>query len=89
MVLAGGGGGGGAVYLSIGDSSTTSNTTVALTNCTMTNNTAGVLGVIVNVWFALVCCTWLVDAFASRVPKSLYLLRINVRGEPRHVDGEM
>jgi hypothetical protein len=42
-VLAGGGGrGGGAVFLGIGgrDTSTTLNTTVALTNCTMTNNKA-------------------------------------------------
>ncbi len=41
MVLAGGEGG--AVYLSIGDGvgGSTSNTAVALTNCTMTNNTAG------------------------------------------------
>ncbi len=47
-VLAGyGGGGGGAVYLSIGsggstsDGSTTFNTAVALTDCTMTNSSAG------------------------------------------------
>ncbi len=38
MVLAGGGGG--AVYLGIGDGSTTSNTTVALTNCTMKDSNA-------------------------------------------------
>ncbi len=37
-----GGGGGGAVYLSIGSSNglPTSNTSVALTDCTMTDNTA-------------------------------------------------
>ena len=38
MVLAGGGG---AVYLSIGGGGSTSNTAVALTDCTMTSNTAG------------------------------------------------
>ncbi len=42
LVPAGGGEGGGAVYLSIGGGgSTTSNTSVALTGCTVTNNTAG------------------------------------------------
>ncbi len=42
MVLAGEYGGGGAVYLGVGGAygSTTSNTAVALTDCTMTNNTA-------------------------------------------------
>ncbi len=44
VVLAGVyGGGGGAVYLGIGGGgygSTTSNTSVALTDCTMSNNTA-------------------------------------------------
>ncbi len=50
---------GGAVYLGIGGGgyeATTSNTSVALTDCIMTNNTAGV---IVNVSFALVCYAWL------------------------------
>ncbi len=53
--------GGGAVFLGIGGS-TTSNTAVALTNCSMTGNAAGlfyVIGVIVSFWFALVCCAWL------------------------------
>ncbi len=75
------------MVLDIGGS-TASNTAVALTGCTMTNNAATsscycMIGVIVNVSFALVSYAWLVDASASRVPIFVYLLH------SKHVDSEI
>jgi hypothetical protein len=72
----GGGGGGGAVYLSIGggDGSATSNTAVALTDCTMTNNTATGLCYHNSDCECVICVCWFVVLGLIRLSASWLLL---------------